>query len=229
MSRLIRILPLLLTLPLLANAAEPVYDRVSLSESASAEVQNDLMVATLFAQREGDDTLRLADAVNRAITQAVAQARQVPGVQVTTLDYRTQPIYHKGRITAWRVTQTIRLRSADSKRLGKLLGALQGRLQLQSVGYQISEKQHRRHIDEVIRKALARFRQRADLVAQSLGKRHWRLVRLSVNDGGPRPVPVMRAKMMMADAPMEAAPVALAPGTTRIRVSVSGEIELSER
>lgn len=231
MSRLRPILLLLLlSLPALAGAADTPYNRVNLSEHASAQVQNDLMVATLFAQAEGRNTLRLAEQVNRQVREAVERAHATPGIEVHTQDYRTQPIYEKGHVRAWRVTQSIQLQTRDGKRLGKLLGQLQESLKLQSIGYQISEEQQRRYLDQVIRTALERFRKRADLIAQVMGKRHWRLVRLSVNNGGARPVPVMRAKMMAADvafARKGAGPVSLESGTSRIEAQVNGEIELS--
>lgn len=221
---------LILALPALADDTPPVYNRVTLSESASTEVQNDLMVATLLSQHEGRNATRLADQVNRETGAAIRIARATPGIEVRTQAYRTQPIYEKQRIKGWRVSQSIRLESRDSEVLGELLGRLQDSLKLQSVGYQVSPEQRRRHVDEVIQSALERFSRRAQLIASGLGKPHWRLVRLAVDDGGGRPVPVMRAEMMMADAPMAraAAPVPLEAGTARIDVRVSGEIELTD-
>ncbi|MGD8310696.1 MAG: hypothetical protein PVG98_14775, partial [Chromatiales bacterium] len=65
------------------RAAE--YDRVSLSASASAQVENDTLVAVLYEQREGDDPAMLAGQVNRSIGRAVARVKQVEDVEVQTL------------------------------------------------------------------------------------------------------------------------------------------------
>ena len=220
---------LLLSLPALTFADTPTFDRVSLSEQASTEVQNDQMVALLFAEYEGRDATPLADRVNRDIAAALALAGKTPGVEVRTQDYQTRPVYDKeGKIRAWRVRQSIRLESTDSKALGDLLGTLQERLKLQSVAYQVSPQQRRKHIDSVIQTALKRFQERAQLVADAFGRPHWRLVRLSINDGGPRPVPLMRANLMSEAAMKGAAPVPLEAGTATLEVSVNGEIELTD-
>jgi len=230
MPRLFRILALLLlSSAALADTAPPVYNRVNLSESAGTEVQNDQMVAVLFAQHQGRNATRLADQVNHEISEAIRIARDIPGIEVRTLGYRTQPVYDEGEIVGWRVSQSMRLQSLQGKVLGDLLGTLQKQLKLQSISYQVSPEQRRRYVDRVIQTALERFSKRAQLVAETLGKSHWRLVRLSINDGGSRPIPVMRAEMMMADmARAKAAPVAIEAGTARLNVTVSGEIELSD-
>ena len=220
---------LLLTLFTAGALAEaPLYNRVSLSEQASTELENDRMVAILFAQAEGHDTVALAREVNRSVRQAVNKARQRPGIEVSTLNYRTQPVYEKGRIVRWRVAQQVRLESRDGQALGKLIGELQsGSLRVQSLGYRLSEEKRRQHIDEVIEQALQRFTHRAQRIAATLGKKGYRLVRLSVNEGLPGPTPV-RLEAMMADTPLarRAGPVTIEAGTARLSVTVSGEIEL---
>ncbi len=228
MRHLLLVLLFVLLLP--AQAAEPTpYDRVTLSEQASAELENDLMVAQLFAQAEGDDAIVLADRVNRAVAGALAVARRTPGVKVSTQSYRTQPIYEKNRIRGWRVSQDIRLESRDSQVLGKLIGELQSsRLRVRSLGYRLSEERRREHIDQVIRTALQRFDRRARLIAKTLGKNGYRLVRLSVNENGGSPVPVRMAMMEAAPMMKRVAPVPIEAGTARIAVSVSGEIELRD-
>ena len=51
--------------PVAAADDKPLtYDRISLQAGASAEVGNDILVAVLFAQREGDNAQELAAEVN---------------------------------------------------------------------------------------------------------------------------------------------------------------------
>jgi predicted secreted protein len=229
MPRPLWILLVLLTLPALALAGSPLtYNRVSLSENAGTEVQNDLMVAVLFAEYEGRNASPLADRVNRDIAEALDLARKAPGVEVSTQDYRTQPVYDEdNKIRAWRVSQSIRLQSTDGKLLGDLLGTLQQRLKLQSIAYQVSPQQRRKHIDSVVKTALAHFRERAQLVADAFGKSHWRLVRLSINDGNSRPVPLRRLALSESLS-KHSAPVPVEAGTATLNVTVSGEIELTD-
>lgn len=228
MPKLLWILALF-TLASVARAdTPPLYDRVSLSEEASTEIDNDLMVTVLYARHQGRHPARLAEQVNREIEQAIRIAKETPDIVVRTLNYNTQPVYDKGKITAWRVSQSIRLESTRSNALGELLGQLQEKLKLQSLSYEVSPQQRRKHIDTVIETALARFQERARRVATALGRKGWRLVRLSINDGGSPPVPVMRAEMFADMAMRKREPVAIESGTSRLSVSVNGEIELRD-
>ncbi len=228
MPKLLWILALF-TLASIARAdTPPTYDRVSLSEQASTEIDNDLMVAVLYARHQGRQPARLAEQVNREIEQAIRIAKETPDIVVRTLNYNTQPVYDKGKISAWRVSQSLRLESTRSDALGELLGQLQEKLQLQSLSYEVSPQQRRKHIDTVIETALARFQERARRVAAALGRKGWRLVRLSINDGGSPPVPIMRTEMFADMAMRKREPVAIESGTSRLSVSVNGEIELRD-
>ena len=120
-------LPLIFTLvvalaaaPLQAHQDPPQYNRVNLNESAQTEVDNDLLVAVLFAQAEGRDATAPADQVNRTMDWAVNLAKSHPGVKVQTLAYRSNAIYNKGNLRGWRINQSLRLESRDSRELGDL-------------------------------------------------------------------------------------------------------------
>jgi len=221
---------LLCLLPLAAVAHERplTYDRVSLSEEAGQEVENDLLVAVLYVQREGSRAQVLADEVNQVIDTAVTQVKGIPGIKVQTQSYRTSAVYKNNSIAGWRVNQSIRLESRDSKLLGDTIGKLQGSLNVQSISYRISDEQRRRHMDELVETALQRFQQRAGNIARTLGRSRFRIVSLNIHDGhGARPV---RAELMMDAAPMArmaSAPARIEAGTQRLTVTVNGEIELS--
>ena len=206
----------------------PQYNRVSLNESARAEVENDLLVAVLFAQAEDRAAATPADTVNRAMDWAVSLAKSHPEVKVQTLGYRTQAIYNKSNIRGWRVSQSLRLESRDSRLLGDLIAQLQERLQVQSVAYEVSEEQRRANLDQLTAAALQRFQQRAAHVAGALGRDSYRIVRININDGHDGPVPIARGMMMEAAADTAVAPARIEAGTQQITVSINGEIELSE-
>ena len=205
------------------------YNRIGLSETAQTEVDNDVMVAVMAAQAEGRDAAMPADEVNRAIDWAVTLAASLPEIKVQTLGYGTNPIYEKGRSRGWRVSQSIRLESKDSRALGDLVARLQSQLQVQSIGYQVSDEQRRRHVDALTDTALNRFQARARSVAKSLGRRDFRLVQLHINDDRQGPMPMVRGVMMeAAKADFGVAPARIEAGTQTLTVSVNGEIELSE-
>jgi predicted secreted protein len=212
-----------------ALADEPLtYDRVTIAYTATRDVDNDTLVAVLYAQREGGDTARLADEVNRAIARAVERARQVEGVKVQTLDYQTSPVYQQASIVGWRVSQSLRIESQDAARLGKLIAELQKDLAVQSVGYAVSPAARRSAEDGLIGEAVEGFEKRAALVAARLGRNGYRLVSVDVDTSGeglvPRPMRMQARGMALA---ADAAPPALEAGTQSLSVTIQGTVELN--
>jgi len=211
-------------------SAEPLpYNRVTLNESAQTEADNDLLVAVMFAQAEGRDAAQPADEINRRMDWAVAMVKDHPEVKVQTLGYQTSAIYDKSNVRGWRVNQSLRLESQDSRLLGDLIGRLQEQLQVQSIAYQVSDERRRSYLDALTDTALKRFQARARSIASSLGRNSYRVVRININDGFYNPAPIARG-MVMSAAPADAAPAPprIEAGTQQITVSIDGEIELSE-
>jgi len=204
----------------------PTYNRINLNEQAASDVDNDLLVAVLFVQKEGRRADLLAREINKSIDEAVTQAKKVPGVKVQTLSYRTNATYKKNAVNGWRVHQSIRLESQNSEVLGELIGKLQNKLSVQSIGYQISDDKRREHTDELIGLALKRFQQRASNIAKAMGHSGFKLVRLTINNGRSQQPPV--AFSMAASRSREAAPVRIEAGTQRVEITVNGEIELGK-
>lgn len=212
-------------LPFGTLVADPLtYNRVAFSESASTDVDNDVLSVVLFAQSEDQNPKEPADEVNQAIDWALALAAEHPQIGTQTLGYRTNPYFKDGKIRGWRVRQSLRLEGTDSQTLGDLTGRLQDRLAVQSVEYKVSDERRRKTIKALTDIAMGRFVTRAEQTATALGRNGYRLVRIDINDGQQGPPPMMRA--MVAEARGAPAPATFAAGTQRLTVSVTGEIEL---
>ncbi len=201
------------------------YDRISVSASASTQVENDTLVAVLYAQKEGSNAAKLADEVNQHVRWAVERVKQAAGITLRTLDYRTSPVYRDGKLSGWRVRQSIRLESADSAQLSTLIGALQEKLAVQSITHSVSPASRQQAENSLIAEAIRAFNSRASLVTKELDRAEYRLVRMEVNTSD-RPIhpPPMHARAMTMKA--AAAPPMLEPGTQEVRVTVVGTIEL---
>lgn len=222
MSRFILIAWILFSIPAIADTPPPSYDRITFSASAGEAVDNDILIATLYAQQEGNDPTRLSSQVNRAITQAVATAKQQPEIKVQTLDYTTHPIYRKSTISGWRVRQSIRLESKNATAISQLIGSLQDSLQLGSTQYTVSPERRKRVQDRLTAKAIQTFRKRAELISREMGQPDYRVVQLHINESGASPRHyAMKGRALMA----EAAPT-LEAGTQRLEVQINGTIEL---
>ncbi len=220
------ILSLFFVVPLFADD-KPVENHVGFSVSASEDVPNDTLVATLFSEATGKDLAILANKVNADIRWASTLIKQTPEIIFTTQNYATQPVYRKGeRSNLWRVRQTVRLESANAEVLSAALGKVQERLGLNSLGYEVSDAAREAARDKLIGEALKKFRSRASGIAQNMGFSQYKLIRLNIRGGEPlpgEPYPMMEMARMKASV----APPVLEPGEQTIDVTVTGEIELS--
>jgi len=215
----------LLALPASAgNREEPRDNEVSFHVERRSEVQNDRVTAILRVTDEDGDAARLAKRVNESMQWALDRARSAEGVRVKSGGYHTHPVTQKGKIQRWRASQDLILQSADVERTSALVGELQSRLQLASLGFSVSPERQRAAEDELIAEALKGFRARAEIVRESLTARGYEIVRISIDGAGRPPVmPMARAEMMSAQS---AAP-ALEAGTQEVVVRVDGTIRLN--
>ena len=221
----------LATLTALQSAAAvaadtPAPPTVELSAEAGGAAANDLAVAVLYAERSGTSAAAVAREVNRDIAAALELARAQGAVKVQSGNVSTWPVYGKdgqGRITAWRMRSELRLESTDTAAMSELVGKLQQSLALAHLTMEPAPETRRRAVADVTVDALRAFETRAQLIADTLGRRY-RIAHLAVGDHGlqPPPMPRMRAAVMAA----EAAPAPLEGGESRVSVHVSGRIEL---
>jgi uncharacterized protein YggE len=207
-----RILALLgfLALPIAASAQPTPLPETTLHIAETAEVTRapDEVVAVLRAEARAGSAANAQDAVNRAVTAAVARAQAVQGVRVTTGGYSTWRV-DEGR--AWQAGQMITLRGGDVRAMTELVGALQGAgLATSQLTRTLTRDTARAAREEASRLALDALNRRAEAVASQLGLQFvgLREVRIDVPDRGPRPPMPMAAA---ADASRAAtAPVVVA-------------------
>jgi predicted secreted protein len=215
-----------LALPMSLHAEKTItYDKVNLSAKASMEVENDTLIAILYAQKEGGDLSALTNSINKQISAALQKAKQTEGIKVQTLGYQTSPIYQQKRLSGWRVKQSVRLESRHSQKLSELISQLQASLALESISYAVSTERQKAVEEKLIGEAIGEFQHRAKMVTNKLGHKTYRLVDLTINTGDQPIRPIrMRASMMSMERSVSAP--ALEAGTQTLQVSVSGRIEL---
>ncbi len=204
------------------------YDRISLSVSASEEVNNDTLTATLYYQGQGRSAVKVAEKVNQMIAWGVTRAKKEQDIKVRTLDYQTHPIYQNGKLTGiWQVRQAFRLESRDAAKLSLLLGDLQEKLTIQHIGYQLSVEKRRQAEDGLTETVIRRFKQKAKLIAQQFGVNDFRIVSLNLSSSGNRGPMMSRMRSMDGiESAMAAAPPTLEAGEQLVHLGVHGVIEL---
>jgi len=203
----------------------PRRNLVSLSVSASEEVDSDLLVVRMTVTHEAIQQAQAASRVNADMAWALEAARAVPAVEAQTLDYRTHPVYEERRIRAWRVQQALRLESTDRDALTRLLGTLQERLAMEAIGYEVSPAVREAVEERLIEAALRRFSARAERIARAFGRQGYGLVNVNVGTSGYHPPPMPfegRALAMKADM----AEPSIEAGQQTLSVNVDGTIEL---
>jgi len=209
-----------------AHESEPTYDRVSLSVSAERDVENDLLVAIVYAEHQAQRQQTVSNKVNEAVRWALDKARLSSGVKVQTTQYNTSPIYNKRVITGWRARQSIRLESNDAEQLSELIGDLQQRLSIGSVNYAVSKAARDLVEESLTSEALAQFGRRADLITRDLGRKSYRIVQMNINTQGRRPQPIAYATRGVAAAMEKTSAPAIEAGVQTVTVNVSGTIEV---
>jgi predicted secreted protein len=214
--------------PAPARADDPskALRRAEFSVERGAEIDNDRTTAVLAVTDEDADAARLTRRVNETMSWALETAKGIPAVRARSGGYQTWPIERDGRIRHWRSRQELILESDDLPALTELLGTLQSRLELVSIGFSPSPERRRAAEDRLIADALTAFRDRAGRVRESLGAAGWELVHVAIQTDGQPPVrPFFQHAGRAADL-AEVAPPVLEAGTSRVVVTASGTIEL---
>ncbi|THF63440.1 SIMPL domain-containing protein [Pseudothauera rhizosphaerae] len=232
MSLTTRTLPVLLLAGALsagnACAQAPAANQattIDLAAAATRPAANDLAVATAYFEASDASPAAVARQVNRAIAAALDTARAYTTVKTQSGSTQTWPVYGKNgrQIEGWRMRSEIRLESRDIAALSELLGKLQSTLAVSQIGLEPAPETRRKALDDATVDAIRAFEQRAQLVANTLGK-PYRIRHLGIGESGYQPMPRIRAAMAAA----EAAPAPIEAGESQVGVTVNGTIELTE-
>jgi predicted secreted protein len=217
---------LLVSVGVQANDDEQRFNQFRLSAQQSESVSNDTMHVTLNTYAEMKDPARLAQRINEEMEWALAIAKQVPGIKVSSGSYQTWPVTRKEVTSAWRGQQDLLLEGQDMEALGKLVGQLQEKLKIKSMSFSVSDEKRTAVENRLIDAALDAFKARADIIGNNLGARDYRFVDVNVGASAQRPPVMYQART--ASVAMEASDaVAVEGGESDVQVTVSGVVEFS--
>jgi len=209
-----------------ADGHDHNYNQISLSATAAVEVDNDLLVAMLVVQENGHKAAELADRVNKKMAQVLAKAKSYKTVDSHTTRYNSQPQYKGGKINGWQVSQHIKLTSQDFDQLSQLVSEVNQLARVQSMTFKVSDQRLAQTKKELTKTAIANFRSKAVLIAEQFDRKHYKLVHINVDGNHSTPRPVMERSMMMAADSARSVPPAVAAGSNKVTVNISGTIEL---
>lgn len=198
---------------------------LNLSASERVTMPQDTLMASLRIEAKSADTSKIQNDINTAMEKAIAEAKKVKGVKVSTGSYYVYEQQVDQRTKIWLGQQTIELESKDSAALLKLTGDIQkmGFL-MNGLNYTLSVEKTEEVRDELMVKALDKLKAKAEKVTKALGKSGYELTDVNVDGGGPiapmYKAMAMRADMAGASEMAMAAPVA-EPGETDVTLTVS--------
>jgi predicted secreted protein len=202
---------------------------LSLAAQASADVPQDVVDITLFYEQEAQDPASLTTVLNQRAEAALRQAKGVDNVTAHSGSFTVYPSTDRdGRISAWRGRTEVVLESKDFTAASKLAGKMSDSMQVGSVTFSLSPEAQRAAEQKLSTQAITSFRQQAQSSAQAFGYSGYaiREVNIGHNGSSPRPVLMMAARNMSADAKMSA-PMALEAGTSTVTVNVSGSVQMN--
>ncbi len=202
----------------------PRYNQVQLQSQQSESVSNDTLHVTLGTYAEQRDPANLARQINADMEWALAKAKQVKGVKISTGSYQTWPITNKKITTGWRGQQSLELESKDTEKLARLAGDLQDRLQIKSMRFSVSHEKRMAVENRLISGALDAFKERARIVGDNLQANGYRIVNINIGTSGRAPPVRFKASRTLAIEAGDA--VAVEGGESEILVTVNGTVEL---
>ena len=201
---------------------------VSLSASASLEVNKDWLTVVFSTQRDGADAAAVQTQLRQALDTALLEARKaaVRGqVEVETGQFSLYPRYNsKGGMTGWQGSTELIVQGRDTPAIS-LLTARIATLSISRVGFSLSREEREKLEGEVSAQAIARFRARAEAMTKQFGFGTYvvREVQVSSDQVQGQPLPMLRAQAMSASAdaalPVEA-------GKATVTATVSGSVQM---
>ncbi len=215
-------------LPATALAEPPAYNRVSLHAEASREVVRDRMHVMLYVEEQSSDPARLAAEITQTLNQAISQARQTSGVEISLGNRTSRPLYQKeGKlIDAWRERAELLLASQDFAALSRLTGSLLGSLKMGNLSFSVSDSLRKQHEDSLLRELIAAFQGKSRTVTEALGGHQYRLVSLNLNSSSPYPPVLLRSMAMKASAADAPPTMEIEAGRQTLTLSADGQIEV---
>jgi len=208
-----------------AHENESHYERINLSVSATAKIDNDIMVVTLYAIEEGSDAAKLAKLVNKRIRDGLSVVKKYDTIKHQTNAYSSNPVYSNNKIKGWRVRQSLRLESKDMALLSDVLGKLQSDLALQSMQFTVSPDSKNAQDQILIDSALELFEERALQVVKKLRRNNYKIVNINISTSGISGVNPQYQMRAMSLESSNSAP-AVSAGEQTLTVTVNASIEL---
>ena len=201
-----------------------------LSAQGSVEVRQDLLMLTLSADREGASAAQVQASLREALDAALAEVKKTAEprqMDVQTGEFSVIPRYDRNnKINGWQGRASVLLQGRDFPRI-TAAAARAGAMTVSHVDFSLSREQRAQAQTEAQKQAIEAFRARAAEITRAFGFASYTLREVSVGNENDE----FRMLRAYAAAPESAsllgkkAAVAVEPGTSTVRVTVSGSVQ----
>ena len=224
----------LLALPIASFAAEPVPNYpadVTFTVEAEKDVELDLLQVSLFYQAEGNDLSALNKTMAEKMNKAIELAKAQSAVEIKDNSRNTWIRYdNKGKQQGWIARAELTLESKDSQVLSTLVHELDGVLAIDRVSASVSRDKLNSLEKELTKEALAKVKDKALLIQESLQMKGYHTQSLEVssandsaNDFRPYAAAELSSKSLYSSGKDE---TYTQSGKEKIKVSVNARIAL---
>ena len=224
----------LLALPIASFAEEPVDNyppQVNFTVESEKNVERDLLRVSLFYQAEGNDLSALNKTMAEKMNKAIDLAKAQSAVEIKDNSRNTWIRYdNKGKQQGWTARAELTLESKDSQALSTLVHELDGVLAIDSVSASVSREKLSSLENELTKEALAKLKDKALLIQESLQVKGYRIQNLeissandSVADFRPYAAAELSSKSLYSSGKDE---TYTQSGKEKIKVSVNARIAL---
>jgi predicted secreted protein len=227
------IISILLSVCSFCSLAESLnYGIVELNAQATQAVARNEMILVLKIQQQGSNRQQISNTVTTRLNQVLAAAHRHNDFNTTQLTRTVEPRfdYQKNKRTdnGWQDSVLIQIKSTNLTALNRFATEVQNLAAVVATNYQVADTTLQNYEAKLTQEAIARFQQRAVLIAHALGGHGYKVVSMSLGssqdsrDYGAYASPVMLSRMA------DSAPVQdTAAGETRLTLNINGKIQIT--
>jgi len=203
-----------------------------LSETAIVMVTPDELAASMRAEAVAPTAQDAQRRVNEMMRDAVAAAKKVVGITVSTGGYNVWRVAPTptDRSERWQAGQSLNLSGKDAESMLRLIGDLQQRgLAQGNLGWRLSPATERAARKDATKQALSGLRGRADEAADILGLRFSSFKEVRLDSVAPPPIMPRQAMAMRASAAAPAPPPSAETEDMPVSASAEADVLLKPR
>ena len=212
-----------------AQTLPPPQNVISLSASATVEVNKDWLTVVFSTTREGSDAATVQTQLKQALDAALTEARKAARVgqlEVQTGGFSLYPRYaQKGGISGWQGSTELIIQGRDTQAISQMTARVQT-LTIARTGFTLSREAREKVEADVTAEAIARFRVRAEAASKQFGFAGYTVREVAVSaDGAQMQPPQMQVRTQaMKSSVEEALPVEA--GKAMVTATVSGSVQM---